>query len=143
MNVFILRKIDIFKTTIAKDHIITYNLEEVNTVLDKISFDSVLTNLVENSVKYSKKGKEILIELISNDASFILRVIDNGSGIKDENKEHIFKKFYREQNDLTRSTKGTGLGLFIVKYLVNKHNGTVRLGNNKPSGLTVEIEIPK
>ena len=118
-------------------------MEELIVKIDRISFDSILTNLVENSVKYSEKGKEILVELTTSNTSFILRVIDQGSGIKPENKEHIFKKFYREENDLTRKTKGIGLGLFIVKHLVNKHNGTIRLEDNKPKGLIVEIEIPK
>lgn len=142
LNEFIQTKIDIFKTSIAKNHIIKSDLTEVNTQLDKISFESILTNLIENSVKYSEKGKEINIELSKTNTSFILRVIDQGSGIKDENKEHIFKKFYREENDLTRNTKGTGLGLFIVKHLVNQHNGTIKLEDNKPNGLIVEIIIP-
>ena len=82
------------------------------------------------------------MKLSQNNNAFVLRVTDQGSGISDENKAHIFKKFYREENDLTRNTKGTGLGLFIVKHLVNIHNGIIKLDDNKPNGLIVEIQIP-
>jgi len=139
---FIQNKIDIFKTTIAKNHNLTCRLDEVNAKIDKMSFDSVLTNIVENSVKYSEQGKNITVKLIAKSNYFILRIIDQGKGIKNENKSHVFNKFFREENDLTRKTKGTGLGMFIVKHIVNTHKGTIQLKNNQPQGLIVEIEIP-
>jgi len=139
---FIQNKIDIFKTTIAKNHNLTCQLDEVNAKIDKMSFDSVLTNIVENSIKYSEQGKNITVELIAKSNNFILRITDHGKGIKNENKAHVFNKFYREENDLTRKTKGTGLGMFIVKHIVNKHKGTIQLKDNQTQGLIVEIEIP-
>ena len=75
--------------------------------------------------------------------SFKLLVVDEGSGIKDENKAHLFKKFYREQSELTRNTKGTGLGLYIVKYIVGQHKGEININNNQNKGVTVDIKIPK
>jgi two-component system phosphate regulon sensor histidine kinase PhoR len=143
LDTLIKTKLDIFKTTIAKNHKLKINLTDLVVDIDKISFDSILTNLIENSVKYSEKGKEIFIEVIDNKTTFSLKITDQGSGIKAENREHIFKKFYREGNDLTRNTKGTGLGLFIVKHLVDIHQGIIKLSDNKPKGLIVEIEIPK
>ena len=59
-----------------------------------------------------------------------------------ENKSLVFNKFFREENDITRKTKGTGLGMYIVKYLVTTHKGTIQLKDNQPQGLIVEIEIP-
>tara|TARA_B100000809_G_scaffold266334_1_gene328567 strand:- start:273 stop:1220 length:948 start_codon:yes stop_codon:yes gene_type:complete len=139
---FIQTKLDIFKHSIAKSHILKGNLTKLTGELDRIALDSILTNLVENSVKYSNKGTEINVKLSQNNNAFVLRVTDQGSGINTENKGRVFKKFYRVENDLTRSTKGTGLGLFIVKHLVSIHKGIIKLEDNEPNGLIVEIQIP-
>ena len=143
LNEFIQIKIDIFKNTIAKHHKINFVFDEIESNIDKISFDSILTNIIQNAVKYSKKDSIIYVELIDNNQSFILKIIDEGIGISSDDKDHIFNKFYRVQSDLTRHTKGTGLGLFIVKHLVNSHQGTIQLKDNNPKGLIVKIEIPK
>ncbi len=139
---FITKRVDILKSTLAKHHTIHLDLKPIETNIDKLSFESILTNLIENSVKYSDKGSEINIKLTSNNSGFILSISDIGIGISDEEKKHIFNKFYRVQSDLTRHTKGTGLGLFIIKHLVNSHQGTIKLSDNKPKGLIVKINIP-
>jgi signal transduction histidine kinase len=139
---FINKRIDILKSTLAKNHVILLNLDSIETYIDKLSFESILTNLIENSVKYSPKGSEIKVNLKSKESCFILSISDNGMGISDEEKKHIFNKFYRVQSDLTRHTKGTGLGLFIIKHLVNSHQGSIQLSDNNPKGLIVKISIP-
>jgi signal transduction histidine kinase len=139
---FIIKRIEILKSTLAKNHTIHLNLEPIETYIDKLSFESILTNLIENSVKYSSKGSVINVELTSKNSEFILSILDNGIGITNEEKKHIFNKFYRVQSDLTRHTKGTGLGLFIIKHLVNSHQGTIKLLDNNPKGLIVKINIP-
>ncbi len=136
-------KADIYKQLISKNHQISLNLETVIAFIDENAFDSILTNIVENSVKYSEANTQIIISLKNKPNTFILSVTDFGKGVDDENKSKIFNKFFREQNELTRQTKGTGLGLYIVKFLVEKHKGTIALKNNQPQGLVVEIEIPK
>jgi len=142
LDKFIIAKTELLKSTIAKNHIIHLDLEPINTYIDKLSFESILTNLIENAVKYSNKDSLISIKLSTNGKAFKLTILDNGLGINDEEKKHIFKKFYRVQSDLTRHTKGTGLGLFIVKHLVNSHQGTIQLTDNTPKGLIVSINIP-
>lgn len=139
---FITKRIDILKSTLAKDHTIHLNLESLDTYIDKLSFESILTNLIENSVKYSPKDSAITIELKSKNSEFILSISDEGMGIPNEEKKHLFNKFYRVQSDLTRYTKGTGLGLFIIKHLVNSHQGSIKLLDNNPKGLIVKIKIP-
>lgn len=139
---FIIKRIEILKSTLAKNHTIHLKLEPIETYIDKLSFESILTNLIENSVKYSSKGSVINVELTSKNSEFILSILDNGIGITNEEKKHIFNKFYRVQSDLTRHTKGTGLGLFIIKHLVNSHQGTIKLLDNNPKGLIVKINIP-
>jgi len=140
---FIENKVDIYNQLITKNHHINLKLDSVIANVDGNAFDSILTNIVENAVKYSISNSQINISLKDKGESFILTVADFGKGIQDENKLKIFNKFFREQNELTRQTKGTGLGLYIVNFLVEKHNGNITLEDNHPTGLVVEIEIPK
>jgi len=142
LDQFILKRVEILKSTLAKNHTIHLDLNPIKTFIDKLSFESILTNLIENSVKYSSKGSDIWVSLTSTHSQFVLTISDNGLGITDEEKKHIFNKFYRVQSDLTRNTKGTGLGLFIIKHLVNSHQGTIKLSDNNPKGLIIKITIP-
>jgi len=142
LDQFILKRVEILKSTLAKNHTIHLDLNPIKTFIDKLSFESILNNLIENSVKYSSKGSDIWVSLTSTHSQFVLTISDNGLGITDEEKKHIFNKFYRVQSDLTRNTKGTGLGLFIIKHLVNSHQGTIKLSDNNPKGLIIKITIP-
>lgn len=101
--------------------------------IDPQYFDSILTNLIENAIKYGGDGK-ILINLKRVNNSVELSIADQGPGINPKNKAKIFEKFFREGNEETRTKKGTGLGLFIVKKLVELHNGSIRVENNHPHG---------
>lgn len=110
---------------------------------DPIYFPSILINLIENAAKYSPKGSSIKIEWKSVGGQFaILSVTDEGPGIPDEEKQQVFKKFYRVGNEDTRKTKGTGLGLFIVGSLVHEHRGKIQIKNNQPKGSIFEIIFP-
>lgn len=109
--------------------------------IDTTNFASILLNLFENAVKYSKEDSEITVSLKKRSNSIILSVADNGIGISDEEKKNIFEKFYRVGSEETRSTKGTGLGLYIVNYLVKQHNGTLSVKNNIPNGSIFEVSF--
>ena len=106
--------------------------------IDRSSFPSIFLNLCENAVKYSTENSTITIRLKKQDHKLILSVADDGIGISDLEKGTIFKKFYRIGNEETRKTKGTGLGLYIVKYLVEQHQGTITVKNNVPKGSIFE-----
>ena len=110
--------------------------------IDKNSFSSVILNLFENAMKYSPENTSIIIKLKEQGSGIVLTVDDEGQGISDVEKPNVFKKFYRVGNEETRRSKGTGLGLYIVKYLVEKHGGTVLIKNNIPKGSRFEISIP-
>ena len=109
--------------------------------IDRTIFPSIFLNLFENAAKYSPNNSMIKIILKEEGNGVVLSVSDEGSGISEEEKQNIFKKFYRVGNEEVRKTKGTGLGLYIVKYLVEKHNGTVLVKNNLPSGSVFEIVL--
>jgi K+-sensing histidine kinase KdpD len=97
----------------------------------------VVSNLVENARKYSSAPIEVTLE--KRNKKTILSVKDQGVGIPDEEKEKIFDKFYRIGNENTRSSKGTGLGLFIVKKIVSLYKYDISVKNNTPKGSIFEV----
>lgn len=106
---------------------------------DKFALTSVVTNLIENAVKYSPDCAEVNVHLKKKADSIVLSVSDNGIGIADAEKSRIFDKFYRVGSEDTRKTKGTGLGLYIVKHVLDKHQATIKVKNNHPSGSIFEV----
>lgn len=119
-----------------------FKLEEnVIASVDKNVFSSIITNLIDNAIKYSPNKKEIIVELLSEKSAVMLQITDKGVGILNDDKEKIFNKFYRAGNEGTRTTKGTGLGLYIVKYILKNHNATISLKNNLPVGTIFEIRF--
>jgi signal transduction histidine kinase len=93
---------------------------------DKFALTSVVTNLIENAVKYSKPCEAVEVKLFSKEDKIYLQVADHGIGIADEEKNRIFEKFYRVGSEDTRNTKGTGLGLYIVREVLNKHEASIK-----------------
>jgi two-component system phosphate regulon sensor histidine kinase PhoR len=109
--------------------------------IDKTIFPSIFLNLFENALKYSPGNSMIKIILKEQGNGVILSVADEGTGISEEEKQKIFQKFYRVGSEEIRKTKGTGLGLYIVKYLVEKHNGSIIVKDNTPRGTIFEVVL--
>lgn len=110
---------------------------------DKMGLVSVITNLIENAIKYnSNEEPEINVQLKQNSEFTLLTFKDNGIGISDKEKKKIFTRFYRVGSEDTRKTKGTGLGLYIVEQIVKAHQGKIHLKDNKPTGSIFEILLP-
>lgn len=109
--------------------------------IDMLAFPSILTNLVDNAFKYSGEISDVTVKLYRKENAIVIEVMDRGMGIKDAEKKRIFDQFYRSGSEETRKTKGTGLGLFIVKYLVEKHGGNILVRDNTPSGSIFEINF--
>lgn len=109
-------------------------------MIDSEQMQRILDNLVENSVKYSEKSPvHVEISLKSEGEKLYLKVSDDGSGVDEEKLPHVFEEFYR--GDESRNKKeGNGLGLYIVKYLIEAMQGTVRAYND--NGLVIEMELP-
>ena len=109
---------------------------------DRMALISIVTNLVENAIKYTENRGKIAISLKSADNLAQLIVADTGKGIADTEKSKIFQKFYRIGSEETRRTKGTGLGLFLVEQLVAMHNGKIKITDNIPNGSVFVVEMP-
>lgn len=106
---------------------------------DHFALSSVVTNLIENAIKYSPTCELVQVKLFKKENDLILSVADLGIGIGEEEKKRIFNKFYRVGSEDTRKTKGTGLGLYIVKTVLDRHNAHIKIKNNKPTGSVFEI----
>ncbi len=100
----------------------------------------MMTNLIENSIKFTPVGGKIDIRCRAEAGQLILEVADNGLGIPLDDQPHVFDKFYRGSN-VSGATQGTGLGLSIVKSIVEKHLGRVWL-ESSPKGTTFTIILP-
>ncbi|MFY0643373.1 MAG: HAMP domain-containing histidine kinase [Bacteroidia bacterium] len=108
---------------------------------DKIILRIAISNLINNAFKYSNEGEIDVILKKSNNAISI-EVKDQGIGVSSGERKKIFNKFYRVQDEETRTTKGTGLGLFIVKRAVKNHGGTIEVSDNHPVGAIFSITLP-
>ena len=129
----------------ASNFNIEFSSKETELILpiDSMAFSSIVINLIENALKYSDQNSNILVALGLKSEGIVLVVKDEGSGISDEDKSKVFDKFYRGNDELRRKTKGTGLGLYIVKYLVSKHNGSILIKDNSPKGSIFEVTFNK
>lgn len=116
--------------------------KDINVMGDKIALVSIVTNLVENAIKYSPPQTTVSVALSAVEQITQLIVADEGSGIPDAEKAKVFNKFYRIGSEDTRKTKGTGLGLFLVKELVEMHSGKIKISDNLPRGAAFVVELP-
>jgi K+-sensing histidine kinase KdpD len=118
------------------------NIEpELDIIGDALLLQIMVNNLVENAVKYSPKEAAIECSLHKRNKTILLQVIDEGPGIPDSEKKKVFEKFYRIGNETTRTTKGTGLGLYLVKKIVQDHHGNIRVTNNLNRGCNFMVSF--
>lgn len=117
--------------------------EEIYVDCDKMAIEMLLTNLLDNAIKYSPTNSSIQIELSHSDNKTILLVKDEGEGISAADKKAVFRKFYRSGDENTRKSKGTGLGLFIIKNIVQLHKAQVEILDNSPKGTIFKIIFNK
>lgn len=113
------------------------NMPKALLDVDVKRFNQVLENIINNSNKYAK-GSKIEVRGEINKDNYVIKIKDFGEGIKDKDLPFIFNKFYRGENALEK--QGSGLGLFIVKYIMNQLNGDVEVYNN--NGLEVNLILP-
>jgi len=110
--------------------------------VDREAIARSLLNLVNNAVKYSATEKYLRVCLYRNNGSVNLEVIDHGIGIPDGEQPKIFEKFYRVGDPLVHNTKGSGLGLSLVRHIVRAHNGDVTVESTPGKGSKFVIALP-
>lgn len=106
-------------------------------------FYQIIRNLVENAVKYTENGGTIIIALAENEKHIQLSVTDSGIGISDDHKAHIFERFYRVDQARASHIAGSGIGLSLVKELVEVYQGEIKVTDNLPKGTKFIVYFPR
>ena len=129
---------------IAQKKQITLNTElaVVHADIDSIKFEQVVTNLVDNAIKYTDSGGTVSVRTKQQSGNCIIEVEDNGIGIPDRDVTHVFDRFYRVDKARSRATGGTGLGLSIVERIVKLHGGEIKVQSKEGEGSVFTVILP-
>ena len=141
LKTFLQNKATELKTTHKQASIILNCAVEIMHA-DAYMLETIFNNLLENAIKYSGDNPKLEILVKQNGKFTEIIISDQGPGITAEEKQQIFKKFYRVGSEISRSQKGSGLGLFITSEFVQLHKGRIKCENNKPTGTKFIIELP-
>ena len=141
-NVFEMLEIQASKKNISL--ILDNKAKKINVFADQEKIHQVLTNLIENSIKYGREDgtTEVSIENIIEN-KLIIRITDNGNGIKKEHFERLFERFYRVDNSGNRTTGGSGLGLAIVKHIIDAHKEKIYVESDFGIGSEFSFSLEK
>ncbi|MGY3804155.1 heavy metal sensor histidine kinase [Pigmentibacter ruber] len=130
---------------IAEEKFITISLESEKNIkaqVDKVLFQRIISNLLSNAITYNKDHGNIKIKALKIDNNLHIEVQDTGVGISEKNIPHLFDRFYRIDKARHTSSKNMGLGLSLVKSMVNMHNGTIEIKSKEGEGTTVILNLP-
>lgn len=137
--------VSIFEIDIAKKNLkLSLQLEKISEtiVADLNEINRLITNIVSNAIKYNKDGGCITINTKQDYNYIIINITDTGIGLRAEEKKELFQEFYRAKNKYTKSISGTGLGLTIVKRIVEAYHGTIDVESEFEKGTTIYIKLP-
>ncbi|MBT4763281.1 MAG: CHASE2 domain-containing protein [Bdellovibrionaceae bacterium] len=110
--------------------------------VDESLLKQVFTNLIENAIKYSPADSRILVSSEEFNNQMIIQVADQGKGIDEEEQCHIFDKFFRSRDAKNSTTAGSGLGLYLSKYFVELHKGSIQVDSDENKGSTFTVNLP-
>ena len=108
---------------------------------DRMALTSAVDNLLDNAVKYSPAGAPVICEAEADGGELTIRVLDRGYGIPAEDRDHVFEKFYRGKGEIARQVKGAGVGLSLVRQIVEAHGGTVDFDSRVGEGTVFRIRL--
>ncbi len=129
---------------VCQHHISVDNSDDIILAnMDAKLIMQVLINLINNAIKNTQTGSDICIKSEQREDAVIVSVIDNGPGIPDSVKPHIFEMFYTGQSKVADGRRGLGLGLALCKSIIEAHNGKIILKDNTPTGCCFEISLPR
>ncbi|MCM1122835.1 MAG: ATP-binding protein [Eubacterium sp.] len=118
------------------------SLRPVSAAVDEVKITLVLSNLVENAVKYNKEHGWVKVTLDADHQFFTVVVADSGVGIPADSIDHIYERFYRVDKSRSREIGGTGLGLAITRSAILMHRGSIRVESAEGEGTTFTVRIP-
>ncbi len=130
-------------TTLYEREIINNIEPEIRIQAYSGDMEQLFQNIIENGIKYSPKESTIHVSLKEKQGQIIFSVADEGMGISEENKKRIFDRFYRVDNARTSNIEGSGIGLSIVKKIIQRYEGRIIIEDNYPKGTNFEFYLPK
>lgn len=122
--------------------VIYESVREVMAEVDEVKLTLAISNLVENAIKYNEEHGYVKVSLDADHQFFTIVVEDNGMGIPEESKEHIFERFYRVDKSHSRKIGGTGLGLAITRSAILRHRGAIGVESEEGKGTAFFVKIP-
>jgi PAS domain S-box-containing protein len=128
----------------AEQHTISLdiNVDDSRIVADRQRVSQVVGNILDNAVKYSPHGGQVMVSLQEQDGDFLVSISDQGIGISPEYLDHIFERFYRVHNTASHQYSGIGLGLYVARAIVERHGGRIWFSNNPGIGSTFYFTLP-
>lgn len=118
------------------------SIRPVTAAIDEVKITLVITNLIENAIKYNKEHGWVKVTVDADHQFFSVEVADSGIGIPEDCTEHIYERFYRVDKSHSREIEGTGLGLSITRSAVLMHRGTIKVVSEEGEGTTFTVKIP-
>jgi signal transduction histidine kinase len=119
------------------------SLDELEVTADEDLLSQVWINLLHNAIKFTPQAGSIRVTLSPRDSQAEVSISDNGIGIPEEDRERIFERFYKADKSRTRSSGGSGLGLSIVKKIIDLHKGTIEVKSEIDKGTTFIVNLPR
>ena len=116
--------------------------ENVTVYANLDHIQGILYNLISNAIKYNKPNGKIIIIIKERLDNILIKVMDTGIGISKEDQEKVFQRFYRVDKQRSKIVAGTGIGLAIVKHIVQFYNGSISLKSKENEGTSIEISLP-
>jgi len=128
----------------AEQHTISLQIKANNTKVtaDRARIAQVVGNILDNAVKYSPYGGQVVVRLKQQDGYYQVSISDQGLGVSPELFDHIFERFYRVHNTATQQLSGIGLGLYVAKAIIDRHGGRIWLSSNQGMGSTFHFTLP-
>lgn len=128
----------------AEQHVISLDIQVKDSAIegDRQRISQVVGNILDNAVKYSPNGGQVIVRLEEQEGGYLVSIIDQGIGISREYLDHIFERFYRVRNTASRPYSGIGLGLYVAKAIVERHGGRIWLASNQGPGSTFCFTLP-
>ncbi len=144
MNTLIEKLLENFALQIKeKNLVVSLDMEDIMIVADEERISQVMVNLISNAVKYTQEGDKIIIHMEESNEEVKVTISDTGIGIDKEEIPYVFERFYRADKSRNRKTGGAGIGLAIVKTIVEAHGGSITIESEKGKGTSFTVRLPK
>ena len=141
----LIEKVATVQRSYTSRHELKLDVEEglPTIIADEDKVDQILTNLINNAIKYSPRGGDVVVTARGNGTGVMISITDQGMGIPKDHLSRVFDRFHRVDNRDTREVGGTGLGLYLVKHLVEAHGGKIWVESDVGKGSTFTFTLPE